>query len=316
MKVLLVGAGAIGQVVGHQLSVGGAQVSVLLRADGQVPADPYRLHRLRKGRGPVTETWLPHESLRGLAALPDAGWDAVLLCVSSVVLRQGWLPDLAERVGAATVVSVGQDAGDLALLQSVWPGAQIIQLTPGLFAYHAPMSNRDRIRSGIAYWLPAGPNLQLAGAAERVKPLITALSSGPLSVTEAAAGSGEMRAATTQPYVAMLGTLHWSVPQLRQQLALPALAAREATAVIAAMYDMAPPGRLGTSAPLTRVALRVLALLAPFDLPRYLAIHFGKLSEQTDQMIDGWIAEGRARSLPVAGLEALRARTRASNAGS
>jgi hypothetical protein len=47
-----------------------------------------------------------------------------------------------------------------------------------------------------------------------------------------------------------------------------------------------------------------------------LSIHFGKLSEQTDQMIDGWIAEGRARSLPVAGLEALRARTRASNAGS
>ncbi|GAA3776977.1 hypothetical protein GCM10022225_76140 [Plantactinospora mayteni] len=316
MKVLLVGAGAIGQVIGHQLSVGGAQVSVLLRADGQVPADPYQLHRLRSGRGPVTETWLPHESLRGLDALPDARWDAVLLCVSSVVLRHGWLPDLAKRVGGATIVSIGQDPGDLAFLQDVWPGTQIVQATPGLFAYHAPISNRDRVRSGIAYWLPAGPSLQLAGEAERVKPLITALSSGPFSVSEAAVGSGEMRAATTQPYLAMLGTLDWSVPKLRQQLALPALAAREATTVTAAMYGMAPPGRLSTSAPLTRVALRVLPLLVPFDLPGYLHLHFGKLSEQTDQMIDGWIAEGQARSLPVAGLEALRARTRASNAGS
>ncbi|GAA4737399.1 hypothetical protein [Phytohabitans rumicis] len=240
----------------------------------------------------------------------------MLLCVSSVVLRHGWLPDLAKRVGGATIVSIGQDPGDLALLQGVWPGTQIVQATPGLLAYHAPMSNRDRARSGIAYWLPPGPSLQLAGEAERVKPLITTLSSGTFSVTDAAAGNGEMRAATTQPYLAMLGTLDWSISTLRQQLALPALAAREATTVIAAMYGMAPPGRLSTSAPLARVALRVLPLLTPFDLPGYLYLHFGKLSEQTDQMIDGWIAEGRARSLPVTGLEALRARTRASNAGS
>jgi 2-dehydropantoate 2-reductase len=314
MEVLLVGAGAIGQVVGHQLSVGGARVSVLLRSDGQVPASPYRLHRLRSGRGPVTETWLPHESLRGLDALPDARWDAVLLCVSSVDLRRGWLPNLANRVGAATMVSIGQDPGDLALLQGLWPGAQIVQITPGLLAYHAPLSDRDRVRSGIVYWLPPGPGLQLAGEAERVNSLIAALSSGPLSVAKATVGSGEMRAATTQPYIAMLSTLDWSVPKLRRQLALPTLAAREATAVIAAMYGIAPPGRLSTSAPLARVALRVFPLLAPFDLPRYLHVHFGKLSDQTDQMIDGWIAEGRARSLPVAGLEALRARSRASDA--
>ena len=120
-----------------------------------------------------------------------------------------------------------------------------------------------------------------------------------------------MQAAATQPYVAMLGTLDWSVATLRQQLALPSLAAREATAVIAAMHGIAAPGRLSTSPALARVALRALPLLAPFDLPRYLHRHFGKLSEQTDRMIDGWIAEGRARSQPVAGLEALGARTRA-----
>src|ERR1700730_652535 len=105
MKVLLVGAGAIGQVIGHHLSVGGAQVSVLLRADGQASVHPFRLHRLRRGRRPLTATWRPHESVRGLDALPDASWDAVLLCVPSDSLRHGWLPDLAERVGRATIVS-------------------------------------------------------------------------------------------------------------------------------------------------------------------------------------------------------------------
>jgi hypothetical protein len=112
----------------------------------------------------------------------------------------------------------------------------------------------------------------------------------------------------TQPYIAMLGTLDWSVRKLGQEVALPALAAREAATVTAAMYAMAPPARLGTSATLARVALRALPLLVPFDLHRYLRVHFSKLSEQTEQMIDGWIAEGRERSLPIAGLEALRAR--------
>jgi hypothetical protein len=308
MKVLLVGAGAIGQVIGHHLSVGGAQVSVLLRADGQASAHPYRLHRLRRGRGPITATWLPHESVRGLDALPDARWDAVLLCVPSDVLRHGWLPDLAERVGSATIVSTGQDPGDLAILHGVWPGTQVVQATPGLLAYHAPLSNRDQIRSGIAYWLPPGPSLHFSGEAERVQPLITVLSRGAISVTEAAVGNGELRAAMTQPYIAMLGALDWSVRRLRQQLALPTLAAREAATVTAAMYAMAPPGRLGTSATLARVALGALPLLVPFDLHRYLRVHFSKLSEQTEQMLDGWIAAGRERSLPVTGLEALRAR--------
>jgi hypothetical protein len=108
--------------------------------------------------------------------------------------------------------------------------------------------------------------------------------------------------------MAMLGTLDWSVRRLRQQVALPTLAAREAATVTAAMYAMAPPGPLGTSATLARVALRALPLLVPFDLHMYLRVHFSKLSEQTEQMIDGWIAEGRERSLPVAGLEALRVR--------
>src|SRR3984893_7716680 len=164
MKVLLVGAGAIGQVIGHHLAVGGAQVSVLLRSDGQVPAHPYRLHRLRRGRRPFTATWLPHESVRGLDALPDARWDAVLLCVPSPVLRHGWLPDLAERVGSATIVSTGQGPADLAILGGIWPGTQVVQANPGLLAYHAPLSNRDQVRSGIAYWrLPPGPHVQLSG---------------------------------------------------------------------------------------------------------------------------------------------------------
>jgi 2-dehydropantoate 2-reductase len=309
MRVLVVGAGAIGQVIGHHLSVGGSQVSVLLRADGQASDEPYRLHRLRRGRRPLTATWLPRESVRGLDALPDARWDAVLLCVPSDVLRHGWLPVLAERVGRATIVSTGQDPGDLAILRGVWTGTQVVQATPGLFAYHAPLSNRDQVRSGIAYWLPPGPNVRFSGEAERVRPLITVLSRGPFSASEAAVGSGELRAAMTQPYIAMLSTLDWSVRGLRQQVALPTLGAREAATVTAAMYAMAPPGRLGVSATLARVALRALPTLVPFDLHRYLRVHFSKLSEQTEQMIDGWIAEGRERSLPVAGLEALRART-------
>lgn len=305
MRVLLVGAGAVGQVLGQHLSKGGAQVSVLLRPDRQIPADGFRLHRLRAGRQPLSATWLPDQVSPEPAALSAVRWDAVLLCVPSVALRSGWLAEVAAQVGAATIVSIGQDPADRATLLGVWPGRQVVQATPGLLAYHAPLTAVDRIRSGIAYWLPPGPSLTFAGAAERVRPLMEIFSSGGLRAGQVPVGSGELRAALTIPYVARLATVDWSVRELRQHLALPARAAHEAAVVVAAMHSMARPGRLGSCVPLVSSALWVLPFLVPFDLHAYLRRHFSKMSGQTAQMLAGWVAAGRARALPVDSLAEL-----------
>jgi hypothetical protein len=46
--------------------------------------------------------------------------------------------------------------------------------------------------------------------------------------------------------------------------------------------------------------------IAPFDLERDMQVHFKKVSAQTHQMLEGWIAEAQAHSLPSSKLERLR----------
>jgi ferric-dicitrate binding protein FerR (iron transport regulator) len=46
--------------------------------------------------------------------------------------------------------------------------------------------------------------------------------------------------------------------------------------------------------------------MAPFDLERYMQVHFKKVSAQTHQMLEAWIAEAQAHSLPSSNLERLR----------
>jgi 2-dehydropantoate 2-reductase len=50
-----------------------------------------------------------------------------------------------------------------------------------------------------------------------------------------------------------------------------------------------------------------LPRLLPFDLWHYLESHFTKVGAQTRLVLDGWIAEGAGRGLPVKRLKVLRA---------
>jgi 2-dehydropantoate 2-reductase len=97
------------------------------------------------------------------------------------------------------------------------------------------------------------------------------------------------------PYIAALDAADWSP---RAPLGLAARASAEAVATLG--------GKLAPPAWLAGLALRVLPLVVPFDLGDYLRAHFTKVGAQTRLMLDGWIARGEARQLPVARLRELR----------
>ncbi|HEY5835549.1 hypothetical protein [Streptomyces sp.] len=186
----------------------------------------------------------------------------------------------------------------------MWPDEQIVQVVPSVLAYHAPLVD-EVPTAGVAYWLPPGAAPVVSGTEDRVRPVIAALRAGGVRARKAGrAGTGELGAAQQMPYVAALEIASWSLPTLRVGLSLPASAAGEAVAVVAALSSRKPP----RVAPpwLVGAALRLLPRLAPFDLPRYLEAHFTKLAAQTREMLDGWISEGESCGLPVARLKELR----------
>ncbi|GAA3598073.1 hypothetical protein GCM10022419_096820 [Nonomuraea rosea] len=288
VKVLIVGAGALGQVFGSWLATGGAQVSYLVKAgrekwaDGGVPVS-----RLRSGRGPVAGRLVPYQVM----SEPAGAWDMVWLCVDSGALRGAAIARLREVSAGATIVTIGQDLGDLDTLARIWPQEQIVQVTPTVLAFPAP--------SGMTYWTPPGAATGVSGP--RAPQVVAALRAGGVKARRVRqAGGGEMTAARMIPFIAALEQAGWSLPRLDGAAA----ASREAIAVVAAQHGR----RVTPSAPAwaVRPALRALPRLLPFDLWHYLESHFTKVSAQTRLMLDGWIAEGAGRGLPVKHLKVLR----------
>ena len=302
MKVLVVGAGALGQVFGMWLAAGGAQVSYLVKPGREHWADGggALLYRLRRRGRPVEQRLKPYQ----VVAEPVAGeWDMVWLCVDSTALPGPWTKDLHAATGGATVVTISQAPQDHAVLTRTWPAEQIIQVMPTLLAFQTPLPGQAG-EPGIAYWTPPGAALGVFGAEPRAQQVIAALRAGGAHARRTRrAGAGDITAARMMPYIAALEKAGWSIAATGYARA--ARASREALAIAAAPHGRRAP--LAIPAWAAALALRVLPLLVPFDLPRYLEAHFTKVSAQTRLMLDGWIAEGAARGLPVTHLTELRA---------
>lgn len=309
MRILVVGDGALGQVFGLRLGLGGVAVNYLVKPGRTGWGGTGRtLYRLRRFGGPVAERLRP-EGVH--AESPDGPWDMVWLCVSSTALRGSWLTDLRDAVGDATVVTIGQDLHDRAVLERVWPAERIVQVVPSLFAYSAPLTG-EVPAPGIAYWVPPGSVLKVLGDQARAEAVASALrASGLRARPSTRAGSGEHVAALMVPYIAALEAVDWSLPALLADIGPAVEAGVEASGVVAAQTG---GRRVRTPKWVARSVLGLMRVLPPFDLNRYLEAHFTKVADQTRLMLDGWIAEGENRALPVTGLRDLRNRLSAREA--
>jgi len=265
-----------------------------------------RLWRVRRFGRPIETTLRPHEVFCEATLPRDRRWDTVLLCVDATALRAGLLPGLAAAVGQATVASIGQAAGDAALLAQAFPAEQIVAVVPSMLAWDGPLAS-ETPGPGVTYWLPPLSSLAVGGPRDRAMPLVAALRRGKLRAhhAPAAAASGARFAALTMPYLAALELAGWSLTALRRSAALE-LAARAASQATSAVATM-PARTSGGRAWLARLALRALPHLVPFDLERYLARHFTKVGRQTLLMLQEWAALGRQRGRDVSAVERLAA---------
>jgi 2-dehydropantoate 2-reductase len=308
VDILVVGGGALGQFYGFQLAQGGARVSYLVRPRqaGRM-RDGIVLHRLRRLGSPVTRRFVPQEVFTDPAEVDGHGWDAVWLCVPSTALGEPWTTNLRDRIGTASVVTIGQDSQDRPTLERTWPTGQIVQVEPSVLAYQAPLGDETLPEPGMAYWAPPGSSTTVSGIEERARPVVTTLRNGGVRAKRAGeAGTGDRTAALTMPYIAAIEVAGWSLRAVRADLRSAAAAAREASTVVAALHGEKRSARLVTSPALADVVFRLLPHIAPFDVSGYLRYHFTKVGAQTRRMLDGWIVEGDMRALPVTHLRKLR----------
>lgn len=336
-RILIVGAGAVGQTYGHHLSRGGADVTFLVKEKyrAQVEAG-FLLHQHRPLRDPRS---FYYDNFRVLSDVKKVGkhrWDQVWLCISSTALRGDWLSELCAQIGHATLVSLQPGLEDLERVAQVYDPAKIIAGSIAFIAYQSPLPG-EQLRPGVAYLLaPMAPSpfapLHLSAtptpsdADRRCEAVVEALNKGGFSATvdpntpQLLAFAG----ALLNPVIAGLEVAGWSLKRLRKSPALEiaTVAAKEAQRIAARYHATEIPAALSIARrpEILGTLLSLAPRLVPFNLEVYLAYHFSKVGDQTRQIIDDYIrlseslvileedefGEPVERLLPTHGLRALR----------
>lgn len=313
MKVLIVGAGAVGQVYGRHFRLGGAEVTFKVKPKyADAAREGFTMYPLQ-GRGknqPVR--FDDFEVVTSDAEVAAERWDQVWLAISSTALRGDWLGGFLEAIGDTPLVTLQPGLEDYELLAARHPPERIVTGIITFLSYQTPLEGESRPEPGVAYWLPPLAPTPLEGPRDVVQAAVTTLKAGGLSARAVPAQSGKVRrnvrwgSALLQSVIAALEVAGWSLAELRRNhMKLASAAAREAT-------DIAEPGsrrlrtRLATMPWLMRLGLRLAPVFTPLPLETYLRYHFTKVGDQTRAALETYARRGEEQGKPHQAIDRLR----------
>ena len=303
-RILIIGSGAVGAVYGHYLAQAGCRPCFLVRnRDSRNSRMPRTLHHYSLLGRLTSQT----QNLRVIDRA-STGWDQVWLCLPSSSIEDPWLHQQLALLAPDTPLLIWTpDLRDRERLAAIHPGP-ISQALIGLISFQTPLPGESTPASGIAYLSP--PRSAVLENSESGRQAAAWLSEGGLSTTvmDNLPLHEARMTALLQPVIAALEICNWSLKSLRASplLATAGQAMTEARH-IGERYLGHPPSRTFMNQRLLlKALLRLAPPLSPFPLETYLHYHFGKVGEQTRQMLDGWISQGEKLSSPSRALQQLR----------
>ncbi len=304
MKILLVGAGAVGQAYGRHLQLGGADVSFFVREkyadECRAGLTMYYL-RSKKRRDPVR-----FEGFGVLTTVEEVAaqtWDQVWLCISATALHGGWLEPLVQAVGEATLVTLQPGLEARGWLADRYPAERTVYGVITLISYQAPLPEETVPQPGVAYFFPPLAPNPFSGPSDRVDPIVATLKKGgcPAKRHSDASRFAAAPTAILMPLLTALEANDWKFAQLAksQLLELSGRASRQALAVVGSHYGSGPPFIRHLIRPLfMRCLLWIAPKLTPMDLEIYIRYHFTKVGDQTRFLMKGYIEAAAAAKLP------------------
>jgi 2-dehydropantoate 2-reductase len=293
MNILVVGAGAVGQVLGAHLQNGGAEVAVLVKE--KHAAEARRGFELRALHKKETLRFAP-EVLTSMAEAVKRPWQLIVLCTSSTALRSGpWLDELAKAEGTFVAIQPGLEDPDYVRARVgdrvVWGMFPLVAFADG---------------EVMSYYLPPLGKLPFSGPQAAV--VVDALNRGKLAarvhrdVPSAMAFSNPL----LEVLIMSLEIAGWKLAAVGPQLGDAVKALREALDVVARHRQAPAPFLFKLIRPwMLRLALPVVKL-APFSVEDYVRRHFTKVGDQTVAGIDTWIGYAGKYQLPSDALSRMR----------
>lgn len=312
MRVLIVGAGAVGQVYARHLQLAGHHVAFLVKekyaAATRAGLPMYPLNGFQKDEA---VRLVPDQVLTDNAGVARETWDQVWLCISTPALQGQWLDELVAAIGDAVLVSMTPGLRDADRVSELLPAARRVQGMIGFIAWQSPLSTEQRDVPGIAEYLPPWSPSLFGGAEAPARAAAAALTAGhcPARYNPGVARTSALGSAVLLALIAALEAEDWSFDRLgrSETLALGAACARESLTVAASWHDQGPPAlRLVMRPGVLRMLLKIAPRVMPFDLETYIAYHFTKVGDQTRHHLETLAEVGAERSLAVGAITQLR----------
>ncbi len=319
MKILMVGAGAVGQVFGLHLQKAGVELAFYARpgsADrlkkalekGGLPL--YQISCLRR-RHPLTHSLEGFQVVTDLAGARLFKPDQIWFTTPSPVYHSGWFRDFLQNVPSKRVVCFAPEGRRPEFVPEGEDGDRFVFGGITLIAWQGDLDAGGGRPEGVNYWLPPTA-IPLMGAAEACREVVELLKKGELRAAVKEDDFQEMQASGTallSAFVAGLELAGWSFMAYRKSpwLKRAAHGAREAI-----VSQLGKPTsltrwllRIGLSSAVLYLATLVLPAMTPFDLEKYLKFHYLKTREQTLSLLDLFARDGIQGGLPVENLEIL-----------
>lgn len=312
LHVLVVGAGAVGQVYARHLQLGGADVTFFVREKYRAAmARGVELYPLNERRPTEPRRFDAFSVVTRADEVAARRFDQVYLTVSSPALAGAWLGELIAAVGDATIVALEPGLDERARLLAA--GVAEDRLVSGvitLISYAAPLPGETRFpRAGMAYWFPPMAPCRLSGP--RADAVVRALRAGGLPAKR----HGDVPSwvaspsAVLMPYLVALEAAGWSIAELwRSEAGARGGRGARAALEVATMGRRPPLSARALARPgMLRFALWAARRFVPLPFETYLREHFLKVRAQTIDFMAGYIAKGKDAGIDVSALELLLA---------
>ena len=321
MKILVVGAGAVGQVYGYHLQRGGADVTFFVRDkyvdEMKAGLDLYPLNQREHRTVPVHMGG--YGVISQFAEVSASTWDYVVMCTSSTVLGTPWMTDLLAAIGKATLVSLFAGFGDGEELLKVISADRVVWGLITLISFHAPLRAEDPMKPGMAYWFPPMTKAPFSGPPALVKPLLETFRRGGFGCREAGGDKGSaVPGALLSVFVLALEAAGWKFRDFlaAERIPVERAAIREAIEVVCRKEGMKPPWFVGMiGGAFFRMFLFLSRKIIPFDFELYLQIHFTKVRAQMRTTVGRYVSDGVKLGIATPHLVQLQSEAAARAAG-
>ncbi len=296
MRVLFVGAGAVGAVYGYHFNQGGGETIFLVKPKHtQALEAGLALYPSAKG-GTRSQPliWREFKTVTTPAQAASLDIEAIVLCVSSDALYSPWLDELLQTFPDTPVVFLQPGLNDRQYLLGKMKPSNLIDGNIPIVSYHAPLETENVPTPGFAYWVPPFQYLKFQGQPQMepvVEKLVTHFSRGGLKAKRSdQVREGEWIASIVLfVLVAIIEIENWSFKRTARSpwLQIGAQAMKEAITAV---------GRL-RGYPVSQIALKLIGpqslrfllwvspKVVPFDFETYMKAHFTKVGSQMHEGI-------------------------------